>query len=175
MSGDSPASAALQPRAPALLRRLACFLYEGVLLFGVVMIAGYLYSTLTQQRHALHGQHGLQAFLFVVLGIYFVWFWSHGGQTVAMKAWHIRLVSADGGAVPQWRALARYLLSWLWFLPALATVYFADVHRLGPIFGTLALGVLSFAALSWLHPQRQFWHDAVCGTRLVTWQRRPAR
>jgi uncharacterized RDD family membrane protein YckC len=175
MSGDSPASGAIESRAPALFRRLACFLYEGVLLFGVVMIAGYLYSTLTQQRHALHGQHGLQLFLFVVLGIYFVWFWSHGGQTVAMKAWHIRLVVADGGAVSQWRALVRYLLSWLWFLPALATVYFADVHGLGPIFGAITAGVLGFAALSWLHPQRQFWHDAVCGTQLITWRRTPKR
>lgn len=72
--------------APGLWRRMACFIYEGVLLFGVVMIAGYLYSTLTQQRHALQGQVGLRSFLFLVLGIYFVWFWSHGGQTVAMKA-----------------------------------------------------------------------------------------
>jgi uncharacterized RDD family membrane protein YckC len=175
MSGDAPAGASLDLRAPALFRRLACFIYEGVLLFGVVMIAGYLYSTLTQQRHALHGQHGLQAFLFIVLGIYFVWFWSHGGQTVAMKAWHIRLVSADGGPVSQWRALARYLLSWLWFLPALTALYLAGVHGLGAIFGTLALGVLAFAALSWLHPQRQFWHDAVCGTRLVTWRRASRR
>ena len=71
--------------APGLWRRMACFIYEGVLLFGVVMIAGYLFSTLTQQRNALNGRHGLQAFLFIVLGIYFVWFWSRGGQTVAMK------------------------------------------------------------------------------------------
>ena len=76
---------------PGLARRIACFVYEGVLLFGVLMIAGYLYSTLTQQRHALSGLHGLQAFLFLVLGIYFVWFWSRGGQTVAMRTWHIRL------------------------------------------------------------------------------------
>jgi len=175
MSGDAPASASIDLRAPTLFRRLACFLYEGVLLFGVVMIAGYLYSTLTQQRHALHGQHGLQTFLFIVLGIYFVWFWSHGGQTVAMKAWHIRLVGADGAPVSQWRALVRYLLAWLWFLPALAAVYFAGVHGLSAIFGTVVLGVLAFAALSWLHPQRQFWHDVVCGTRLITWRRTPGR
>lgn len=159
--------------APPLVRRLACFLYEGVLLFGVVMIAGYLYSSLTQQRHALQGQHGLQAFLFVVLGIYFVWFWSHGGQTVAMKTWHIRLVTADGRPVGEWRAAARYLLSWLWFLPALGIAHAAELHSLGTLFGAMAVGVLVFAALSFLHPQRQYWHDALCGTRLVTW--RPAR
>lgn len=155
---------------PALARRLASFVYEGVLLFGVVMIAGYLYSTLTQQRHALAGQHGLQAFLFVILGIYFVWFWSHGGQTVAMKAWHIRLVTQDGQGVTQPRALARYLLSWVWFIPALVAVWQVGPHSAGQIFGWMAAGVLGYALLALLHPQRQFWHDALCGTRLITWR-----
>ena len=45
--------------------------------------------------------HGLQAFLFLVLGLYFAWFWSHGGQTVAMKTWHIRLLTHDGRPVPR--------------------------------------------------------------------------
>jgi len=53
--------------APSLRRRLACFVYEGVLLFGVLMISGYLFSSLTQQRDPLVGRHALQAFLFVVV------------------------------------------------------------------------------------------------------------
>ncbi len=154
--------------APRLRRRMACFVYEGVLMFGVLMIAGYLFSSLTQQRHALVGRHALQAFLFVVLGIYFTWFWSRSGQTVAMKAWHIRLVTQEGQAVSQPRALARYVLSWLWFVPALAALSLAGLNSLPAIFGLLFAGVVVYAALSRLHPERQFWHDAVCGTRLVT-------
>ncbi len=153
--------------APSLRRRMACFVYEGVLLFGVVMIAGYLYSSLTQQRHALVGLHGLQAFLFVVLGIYFVWFWANGGQTVAMKTWHLRVVTADGRPLSQARALARYVLSWLWFLPALAGAYLADVGSGAAITAVLFGGVCVYAALSRLHPQRQFMHDALCRTRLI--------
>lgn len=167
------ASGPVDLSAPALRRRLAAFLYEGVLLFGVLMVAGYLYSSLTQQRHALHGKTGLQAFLFVVLGIYFTWFWSRGGQTVAMKAWHVRLVDAAGAPVSQARAFARYLLSWLWFLPALLAIWLADLHGGGVVFSVLLAGVAGYAALAFLRPDRQFWHDAVCGTRLVTW--RPAR
>ncbi|MCB1979363.1 MAG: RDD family protein, partial [Burkholderiaceae bacterium] len=60
--------------APALSRRMACWLYEGILMFGVVFIAGYLFGTLSQTRNALDNRHPLQAFLFVVFGIYFVWF-----------------------------------------------------------------------------------------------------
>lgn len=153
---------------PGIFRRLACFTYEGVLLFGLLMIAGYLFSSLTQQRHALQGRHGLQAFLFIVLGIYFVWFWSRGGQTVAMKAWHVRLVNRDGTAVSQARALCRYLLSWLWFLPALLAVWLADLHSPGTAFGLIAAGVLAYALLARLHPSRQFWHDVACGTQLIS-------
>lgn len=154
-------------RAPGLARRLAAFVYEGVLLFGVVMIAGLVYSAVTQQRHALEGRVGMMVFLFLVLGLYFTWFWTHGGQTVAMKAWHVRLLGADGRPVSRARALMRYLLSWLWFLPATAAVYLAGLHGKGEISVALLAGVLAYAALVWLRPDRQFWHDVVCGTRLV--------
>lgn len=160
---------------PGIARRLACFVYEGVLLFGVVMIAGWLYSTLSQQRHALQGKTGLQAFLFVVLAIYFTGFWSHGGQTVAMKAWHIRLVRTDGGAVSERRAFVRYLLCWLWFLPALLAVYLSGLKGTDVTFGTMATGVIGYAALAWLRRDRQFWHDAVCDTRLIDWRVSPRR
>lgn len=154
-------------RAPGLSRRLACFVYEGVLLFGVLMLAGYLYGSLTQQRHALQGQWGLRAFIFIVLGIYFGWFWSHGGQTVAMKTWHIRLVDRAGRPVSQARALVRYLLSWIWFVPALATAGLSGWQGGLALSVAVLTGVLGYAALSRLHPQRQYWHDVVCGTRLV--------
>ena len=146
---------------------MAAFTYEGVLLFGVVMIAGYLYSSLTQQRHALQGTYGLRAFLFVVLGIYFVWFWSRGGQTVAMKTWNLRLVRLDGSPVPQWLGLCRYIACWLWFLPALAMAEIWGIKGGLAVSGLLLAGVAAYAALARLHPERQFLHDALCGTRLV--------
>lgn len=158
---------------PGVARRLASFLYEGVLLFGVVMIAGLVYSIATQQRHALVGQHGMQAFLFIVLGIYFSWFWSRAGQTVAMKAWHIRVVMPDGRPLSQGRAVVRYLLCWIWFLPALVAAFLGGIHSGGEVFGLMVVGVLAYAMLAFLHPRRQFWHDAVCGTLLITWRPPP--
>lgn len=156
-------------QAPALRRRLACFVYEGVLLFGVVMIAGLLYSTATDQRHALVGTSGLKAFLFVTLGAYFVFFWSRTGQTLAMQTWHIRLVTRSGQRVGRGRALCRYCLSWLWFVPALLAVQLSGLKTGAASFSAIIAGVLAYAALAWLRRDRQFWHDAVCGTRLVTW------
>lgn len=173
----TPPQAALQPDSVALVadpppsvwRRLACFVYEGVLLFGVLMISAYLYSSLTQQRHALEGRHGLMAFLFVILAVYFTWFWSNGGQTVAMKAWHIRLVDAQGKPVTQARAFVRYLASWMWLMPALIAAGVSGL-RDARAFGLLFVGVLAYAALARIRPDRQFWHDALCGTRLISWR-----
>lgn len=158
--------------APTLKRRMACFVYEGVLLFGVVMVAGFAYSTLTQQRHALSGTSGLQAVIFVVLGLYFAGFWSRTGQTLAMQTWQIRLVDEDGEPVSLPRAIGRYLLSWMWFLPALLGLYLAGLKGSAPVFVALTAGVLAYAALAWLRPDRQYWHDAICHTRLVMAQPR---
>lgn len=153
--------------APSLRRRLAAFVYEGVVLFGVLMISGWLYSSLTQQRHALQGRLGLQLFLFLVLAVYFVWFWTHGGQTVAMKAWRIRLVAADGQPLGQVRAMARYVAAWLWFVPGFVAAWAADLHRGGALALALAVGALGYAGTALLHPDRQFMHDVLCRTRLV--------
>ncbi|WP_140631340.1 RDD family protein [Methylibium rhizosphaerae] len=161
-------------RAPSLRRRLASFLYEGVLLFGVVFVAGIAYSVVSQQRHALQGRQGMILAMFLVLGVYFVWYWSRTGQTLAMQTWHVRLVGRDGQPVSRLRALARYLASWVWFLPSLAIAYTAGWHHSAwAVFGCVLAGVLLYALLSFLHPQRQFLHDALCGTRLIHWRPAP--
>ena len=135
-------------------------------MFGVVFIAGYLFGTLSQTRNAMDNRHALQAFLFVVFGIYFVWFWSHG-QTLAMKTWNIQVVDRAGQPITQARALLRYVLCWLWFLPALAAV--APFKLSGAESAGIVIGwVVIWAILSRLQPQQQFWHDVLAGTRLVS-------
>jgi uncharacterized RDD family membrane protein YckC len=151
--------------APGLWIRMACWMYEGILMFGVVFISAYLFGTLSQTRNALDNRHGLQAFLFIIFGIYFVWFWSKG-QTLAMKTWHIRLVDKNGLTVSQYRAFARYCLSWVWFLPPLLAIF--PFHLSGPESTAILVGwFVVWALLSRIHPQQQFWHDSWAGTRLV--------
>jgi uncharacterized RDD family membrane protein YckC len=172
---DSSASAALPaqpesipPSTPTVRRRLAALMYEGVLLFGVVFLAGYLFSTLTQQRNGLVHHNWMAAWIGVVVGAYFVWFWTHGGQTLPMKTWRLRVVrAADGGAVSVLRAVVRYVVAWLWFLPPLA------VH---PLLGltvpqTLVLAAVWFvlyACVGRIGVGRQFLHDRVAGTKVVS-------
>jgi len=175
----SGAAAPLEPARPELLgcsvttpglwRRMACWLYEGMLLFAVVFVSGWLFSTLGQMRDAMDARrHLLQAFLFVVFGVYFAWFWSRG-QTLAMKTWGIRIVDRLGRPVSQRRALGRYLLSWIWFLPPLIGLSWLPFKVSGGESALLLSGwVIVWALLARFHPQRQFWHDAWAGTQLIT-------
>ncbi|MGL4316247.1 MAG: RDD family protein [Pseudomonas sp.] len=163
------ATTSAQAPVAGLRRRLAALVYEGVLLFGVLMIAALVYGLAMQQRHALVGLHGLQLFLFMVLGLYFTWFWTHGGQTVAMKTWHVRLLSAQGQPVGAARALLRYVLSWLWFGPALVCIDLAGLRSGGAITLVLLTGMLLYALLSRFNQRQQYLHDLLCGTELVYW------
>ena len=147
---------------------MACWIYEGLLMFGVVFLAAYLFSSLSQTRNAMDNRNALQAFLFVVFGIYFVWFWAKG-QSLAMKTWDIRVVDKQGHSITQKRALLRYVLSWLWFLPPLLGSW---LYKLPASEGAvLVLGwVAVWAVLARFHPDKQFWHDAIAGTRLISWK-----
>ena len=146
---------------------MASFTYEAMLLFAIGFATTWVYSVLTGQRHALAGRLGLIAVLAAVFMAYFVYCWTRSGQTVAMQAWHVRLVDLHGEPVGLPRATARFAASLLWFAPALLSTYVLEQHSLRAIFSSLGAGVLGYALLSYLHPRRQFLHDAICGTELI--------
>ena len=97
---------------PGLPRRLASLVYEAVLLFAVGFFAAWLFFFASGGRDATSGalRHELQLFILVVFAGYFLWCWLRGGQTLAMKAWHIRLV----GVTPR-KALLRLIVAALLF------------------------------------------------------------
>ena len=131
--------------APAIFRRLAGMCYEAILLAGVLVVALIIPHVLIGVfTHRVATALVLWPHLFVVLLIYFVGFWSKGGQTLAMKTWRIRLVTRHGHGIGTRQALLRYFLCW----PSLA---------LG--------GIGIFWAL--IDSDRQFLHDRLAGTRLI--------
>ena len=84
--------------------------YEAMLLVGVGFFAAWLFFFASGGRDATAGapRHTLQLFIALVFAAYFLWSWLRGGQTLAMKAWRIRLVE-----VTPLKALLRFALAML--------------------------------------------------------------
>lgn len=129
-----------------LRRRIASMVYEVLLLAGILaltfmvpnLILGVLFAW-SMPGWVMWGH------VFLVLGAYFVWYWTRQGQTLAMQTWRLRIVNATDGRSPRaTTAWLRYVLCWpsLWF------------------FGIGVLWAL-------IDRDRQFLHDRLAGTCIV--------
>lgn len=153
------------PPAP-IRRRLAALVYESVLLFGVIFVAGLAFSLTMRARNGLTYHNLMSAWIAIVAGLYFIGFWHHGGQTLPMKTWRLRVTGPRGTPPSLSRATVRYLAAWLWFLPPLVLHPLFDL----PIPHTLVLEAVWFtlwAASARFAADRQFPHDRIAGTRVV--------
>lgn len=163
----TPTRTAAPPLPPVTVRRrLAALLYEGVLLFGVIFVAGLALSLVLQQRNGYTHHRLMAAWIILVAGVYFVGLWHRGGQTLPMKTWRLRVTGPDGAPPSLARATLRYLAAWLWFLPPLVLHPLLNLT----VPHTLMLEVAWFAlwaASARFAPGRQFLHDRIAGTRIV--------
>lgn len=150
---------------PGVLRRIACMLYEALLLCGVVFVAGVIFTALTHTGGTAPPRLGLQIFLFFIIGAYFVWFWSKG-QTLAMKTWHLHICLLNGAPITYWRAIFRYLLGWTWVLPPLAISHLLQLSSAATLMGVAAWVVTWFIPVLY-HRNHQFPHETWSGTKLV--------
>lgn len=102
------------PTRAGLRRRLASLLYESLLLLGV-WAGGFMLPYLIVGVGLKITPPGWVLWLhtFALFGIYFIYYWRHGGQTLAMQTWRIKVVDAVSGDAPDWaHASLRYALSW---------------------------------------------------------------
>jgi uncharacterized RDD family membrane protein YckC len=95
----------------SLTRRLAACFYESILLIAIWFVSSAGFVLLF--GNAEHGvmRFLLQLFLYLVSGVYFVWCWHKGGQTLAEQTWKIKLVNCQGETLSVRHAFFRYLLS----------------------------------------------------------------
>jgi len=143
-------------------------LYEATLLFAVAFIATWLFQFAAGGAVVTGWQRtALQVYLAAVFAAYFLWCWLRGGQTLAMKAWKIRLVFPGRNRIPARTALARLLFAAIFIGSFCAALAAAFIHRNS----WLAFITLAFSGigLGWalFDRDRQFLHDRLAGTRLV--------
>lgn len=109
----------MPPATPAPLHlRLASLAYDLFPLAALWMAtAGLFLLAAHGDVDAAHPpaiyRFGLQVALVAVTAGYFVLSWVRGGQTIGMRAWRIRIVAAEGGALPWPRALLRFAVALL--------------------------------------------------------------
>lgn len=105
------------PLPVGLLRRLGALAYDVLLLFGVLFMASLVIIPLGLTRdHPLYPLYVI--YVYLIAFVFFGWFWTHQGQTLGMKAWHIRLTQMDGDPLTWRSALIRTSSAVLLWLPA---------------------------------------------------------
>ena len=92
-----------------LLRRLAAIVYDCLLLFGVLFVAAAIVVAFNRGETVHHPL--FSAYLLAVGYLFFGWFWTHGGQTLGMRAWKFRVQRLQGGPISWGQALRRFLLA----------------------------------------------------------------
>lgn len=131
-------------QTPGFPRRLCCLLYDVLALVAIWMLVSAIFTTLYGNAADGWPRSLLQVFSFLGISGYFVWCWTHGGQTLAMKTWRIRVVDEEGAALPVAGALKRYFLACM---------------------GVGLAGIGLWWAL--MDKDRQFMHDRLAHTRLI--------
>ncbi len=99
------------PTNPASLwRRLGALLYDSLLLFAVLFFAAALVMLLTR-GHFNPASLPFQLYLLLISFWFFGWFWTHGGQTLGMRAWKIRVMQYSGAGISWNQALQRFCVA----------------------------------------------------------------
>jgi len=125
-------------------RRLLSLVYEALLVAALVLAGMIPFVLIAGDWTPAFKRPLSQLYLVLLVGVYFVWQWVHGGQTLAMKTWRLKLVARDGRPLTLRVALRRYVF-------ALA--------------GVASGGIGLWWAL--LDRDRQFLHDRLAGTRII--------
>jgi uncharacterized RDD family membrane protein YckC len=157
-----------------LARRLAAMSYDGLLLLAVLLFASAVLIPFAKSG-ATPTYHPLRTlYLLAVCFGFFGWFWTHGGQTLGMRAWRLQLQSRSGGTVSWQRAGLRFALSlplWL-YTGSVLIVSYAPPHPASSWLSLLLnipMPLRYGIACLWLIVDHwpDNWRDRLSGSRIV--------
>lgn len=93
---------------PGLLKLAAVIFYDSVLLVAVLFFAT-LAALPFNEGKAFENSIPYIIYLFLISFLYFGWFWTHGGQTLGLKTWKLRLRALDDRPITWKQALIRFI------------------------------------------------------------------
>jgi uncharacterized RDD family membrane protein YckC len=104
------------PEFCSFLRRLTVIFYDTLLLLPVFFVATLGLMPFLDTNTIDSGNTFYKIFLILLAYLYFVWQWTHSGQTLGMRAWHVRLTGTGTIQIDWSRATIRFvtaILSWM--------------------------------------------------------------
>lgn len=154
---------------PGFWRRVICLIYETFILLAILFIASLIFHLIYSDTSTPFFKPLFQCYLVLIMGYYFTWFWTHGGQTLAMQTWKIRLISNDGKPVSKQQAIVRFLCTLIGILS------FVIIDQILPFsfastFQLILISLLIFGSgFIWalFDQDHQFLHDRLAGTRII--------
>ncbi len=158
--------------SPHFWRRVFCGLYEQLVLLGVIAFTFLLPNLGLGVLFGISLPSWLTfLYLYGVLGIYFVWYWTKSGQTLAMQTWRVRLIRENGDNLNRRQAIWRYVFGSLWILPCVALQAFFHLEKWQIIEMLFAIALFLWPLSIFLDRRvsalRQGLPDRLAGTRLV--------
>ncbi|MDQ5940054.1 MAG: hypothetical protein QG557_1004 [Pseudomonadota bacterium] len=101
---------------PSLIRRLAAIIYDTLLLISVLFVATALILPFNAGQAISPSQMGFYWFYLLTISfIFYGWFWTHGGQTLGLRAWNMQVLTIEGKSISWCHAFLRFsvaILSW---------------------------------------------------------------
>ena len=125
----TPAELSALP-SPKFWRRVSCCLYEQLVLLGVIAFTFLLPNLGLGILFGVSLPSWLTfLYLYTILGIYFVWYWTKSGQTLAMQTWRVRMIANNGFNLSRRQALWRYIYGSLWILPCVLLQWLCHLEK----------------------------------------------
>jgi uncharacterized RDD family membrane protein YckC len=158
-----------------LWRRLAAACYDALLLLAIWVVT-LLASLFVHQLFALARNDHANALALFLAGLgFFGWSWTHGGQTLGMRAWRLQLRRGNGATVRWPVAAARYalmLMMWLaglvlLVLPQLPPAWAAQVPHHPQVLTACATLTLAGWLLPLLDRRRRGLQDRLTSTEVL--------
>jgi uncharacterized RDD family membrane protein YckC len=103
---------------PGFFRRLTVILYDLLLLIAVLFVATALILPFNSGQAYTAQQIFFPLYLLLVSFLFYAWFWTHGGQTLGLRAWKIKVLTLNEKPIGWKQALLRFtaaILSWGFF------------------------------------------------------------
>lgn len=170
-----------QYQVAPLARYLAAMLYDALLVLAVLFVASLIYMVPYMGSSGIDSSQSenltttafqtpvFKSYIFLIWFLFLTWFWTHGGQTLGLRVWKLRIQTVDGQAISLMQCLLRFLTSLAPWAMALFLYYILNKAEVLPVQYGYWIILLGFSGIAWafFDKDKITAHDRFSETRIV--------